>query len=169
VTSVVTAGGISVTIRGAVVDQGETVLDRLVSDGVPGSLVSRNAKLWGPDAAPLAARRLGWLGLPETSRFLRDRLAGPVGEARDAGLDRIVLVASGGAALAAEALRELQPEEAELGAAAVEIARELFRPLPLVDARRDLGGDEPLDGLPQLLVLGAERRQHRPRAGVFDD
>ncbi|NKZ04024.1 glucose-6-phosphate isomerase [Actinomadura latina] len=103
-TSVVTAGGISVTIRGAVVDEGETVLDRLVSDGVPGSLASRSAKLWGPDAAPLAARRLGWLDLPETSRSLRDRLAGPAGEARDAGLDRIVLVASGGAALGAEAV-----------------------------------------------------------------
>jgi len=102
VTSVVTAGGISVTIRGAVVDEGETVLDRLVSDGVPGSLTSRNAKLWGPDAAPLAARRLGWLDLPETSRSLRDRLAGPAGAA--AGLDRIVLAAAGGAALAAEAM-----------------------------------------------------------------
>ncbi|WP_433471988.1 glucose-6-phosphate isomerase [Spirillospora sp. CA-142024] len=103
-TSVVTAGGISVTIRGVVVDESETVLDRLVSDGVPGALASRNAKLWGPDAAPLAAHRLGWLGLPETSRYLRDRLAGPAADARDAGLDRIVLVASGGTALAAEAM-----------------------------------------------------------------
>ncbi|SPT56626.1 glucose-6-phosphate isomerase [Actinomadura madurae] len=103
-TSVVTAGGISVTIRGAVVDESETVLDRLVSDGVPGSLTSRNAKLWGPDAAPLAARRLGWLGLPETSRSLRDRLAGLAADARGAGLDRIVLAASGGTALAADAI-----------------------------------------------------------------
>jgi glucose-6-phosphate isomerase len=104
VTSVVTAGGISVTIRGAVVDEGETVLDRLVSDGVPGSLASGSAKLWGPDAAPLAARRLGWLDLPETSRSLPGRLAGPAGAARDAGLDRVVLVATGGTALAAEAM-----------------------------------------------------------------
>ncbi|WP_141586085.1 glucose-6-phosphate isomerase [Actinomadura sp. WMMA1423] len=103
-TSVVTAGGISVTIRGAVVDESETVLDRLVSDGVPGSLASGNAKLWGPDAAPLAARRLGWLGLPEASRYLRDRLAGLVREVRSAGLDRVVLAASGGPALAAEAI-----------------------------------------------------------------
>ncbi|MEU8799921.1 glucose-6-phosphate isomerase [Spirillospora sp. NPDC048819] len=103
-TSVVTAGGISVTIRGAVVDESETVLDRLVSDGVPGSLTSGNAKLWGPDAAPLAARRLGWLGLPETSRSLAGLLAEPAGEARAAGLDRIVLVAAGGPAVAAEAM-----------------------------------------------------------------
>ncbi|WP_149258165.1 glucose-6-phosphate isomerase [Actinomadura sp. K4S16] len=103
-TSVVTAGGISVTIRGAVVDESETVLDRLVSDGAPGSLASRSAKLWGPDAAPLAARRLGWLGLPETSRYLRDRLAGLAREVRSAGLDRVVLAASGGPALAAETI-----------------------------------------------------------------
>ncbi|WUI03054.1 glucose-6-phosphate isomerase [Spirillospora sp. NBC_00431] len=103
-TSVVTAGGISVTIRGAVVDESETVLDRLVSDGVPGSLTSGNTNLWGPDAAPLAARRLGWLGLPETSRPLVDRLAEPAGEARDAGLDRVVLLGAGGSALAADAM-----------------------------------------------------------------
>ncbi|TDE38582.1 glucose-6-phosphate isomerase [Actinomadura sp. 6K520] len=103
-TSVVTAGGISVTIRGPVLDESETVLDRLVSDGVPGSLASRNAKLWGPDAAPRAARRLGWLELPETSRSLVELLAGPVGEARVRGLDRVVLAGAGGAAVAAEAM-----------------------------------------------------------------
>ncbi|MFG2089956.1 glucose-6-phosphate isomerase [Spirillospora sp. NPDC048824] len=103
-TSVVTAGGISVTIRGTVVDESETVLGRLVSDGVPGSLTSGNAKLWGPDAAPLAARRLGWLGLPETSRSLAGLLAEPAGEARDAGLDRIVLAGAGGSAVAAETM-----------------------------------------------------------------
>ncbi|MFI0408447.1 glucose-6-phosphate isomerase [Actinomadura sp. 3N508] len=103
-TSVVTAGGISVTIRGAVVDESETVLDRLVSDGVPGSLTSGNANLWGPDAAPLAARRLGWLDLPEASRSLAARLADPAAEAREAGLDRVVLLGAGGSALAADAM-----------------------------------------------------------------
>ncbi|MER6816179.1 glucose-6-phosphate isomerase [Spirillospora sp. NPDC000708] len=103
-TSVVTAGGISVTIRGAVVGESETVLDRLASDGVPSSLASRNAKLWGPDAAPLAARRLGWLGLPGTSLSLPARLAGPAEEFRGAGLDRIVVAGAGGPAIAAEAV-----------------------------------------------------------------
>ena len=103
-TSVVTAGGISVTIRGPVLDDSEAVLDRLASDGVPGALASGSPKLWGPDAAPLAARRLGWLELPRTSRSLADRLAGPVRAARDRGLDRIVLTGAGGPALAAEAM-----------------------------------------------------------------
>lgn len=103
-TSVVTAGGISVTIRGPVVDASETVLERLVTDGVPGSLASRSPKLWGPDAAPLAARRLGWLDLPRTSRSLAERLAARAAEARERGLDRVVLATAGGAALAAEAM-----------------------------------------------------------------
>ncbi|KAB2348853.1 glucose-6-phosphate isomerase [Actinomadura rudentiformis] len=103
-TSVVTAGGVSVTIRGAVVDETETVLDRLVSDGVPGSLTSGHAGLWGPDAARAAARRLGWLDLPERSRGLLGRLAELVGEARGAGLDRIVLAGMGGSSLAPDVI-----------------------------------------------------------------
>ncbi|RKS73296.1 glucose-6-phosphate isomerase [Actinomadura pelletieri DSM 43383] len=71
---------------------------------MPGALTSGNAKLWGPDAAPLAARRLGWLDLPETSRSLADRLAEPAAEARDTGLDRVVLLAAGGSALASDAM-----------------------------------------------------------------
>ncbi|MFG2001222.1 glucose-6-phosphate isomerase [Spirillospora sp. NPDC048911] len=103
-TSVVTAGGVSVTIRGVVLDESEPVLDRLVSDGVPASLTSRHAGLWGPDAAPAAARRLGWLDLPESSRALLGRLAELVGEARGAGLDRVVLAGMGGSSLAAETI-----------------------------------------------------------------
>ena len=72
------------------------------------------------------------------------------------------------AALAAVALRELQAEEAELGAAAVEVTGEFPRRLPLVDVRRHLGGDETLDRPAQLLVLLTERRQHRPHAAVLD-
>jgi glucose-6-phosphate isomerase len=56
-TSVVTAGGISVTTRDVVQDA-QSVLDRLVSDGVPRSLSARSAKLWGNGA-------LGWLDFPE--------------------------------------------------------------------------------------------------------
>ncbi|WP_030167559.1 glucose-6-phosphate isomerase [Spirillospora albida] len=103
-TSVVTAGGISVTVRGPAVGEGEAVLDRLVSDGVPGALASGKANLWGPDAAPLAARRLGWLGLPELARSLPARIAGIAAALRDAGATRTVLIGTGGPALAAEAI-----------------------------------------------------------------
>lgn len=114
-TSVVTAAGVSVTIRGPLVDETESVLDRLVSDGVPGALLQRSGRLWGPDAAPEAARRLGWLRLPETSRDLLGPLAGRVREAREAGLTRVVLSGVGASPSAAEAIvRTAAPEGTEL-------------------------------------------------------
>jgi glucose-6-phosphate isomerase len=106
-TSVVTAGEISVTMRGAVVAEAETLLQRLVSDGVPAGLapgMSRASRLWGPDAAASAERGLGWLALPERHRALPARLAELAGEARGAGLDRVVLAGTGGAARAAETI-----------------------------------------------------------------
>ncbi len=80
--------------------------------------------------------------------------------------DRVVQV---GAALAAVLLGELQPEEAELGAAPVELAGEFARLLPLVDVGRDLLGDEAADGLAQLLVLLAEGGRVARAPRVLDD
>jgi glucose-6-phosphate isomerase len=99
VTSRATAGGASVTTWG-VIDDAEAVLDRLISDGVPGALLDRNAQLWGPDAAEEAGRRLGWLDLPQTSRALLPRLA----ELGAPGLDRVVLAGMGGSSLAPEVI-----------------------------------------------------------------
>jgi len=45
----------------------------------------------------------------------------------------------------------LEPEEAELAAAVVELARELPRLLPLVDVGSDLLGDEPAPDAPAEL------------------
>jgi hypothetical protein len=80
--------------------------------------------------------------------------------------DRVVDV---GAALAAELLRVLEAEEAELAAALIELARELARCLPLVDVRSDLLADEAPDRLAQLLVLLGEGREQRSLAAVLDD
>jgi glucose-6-phosphate isomerase len=103
VTSVVAAGGVSVTTRD-IVEEAQTVLDRLVSDGVPRALAAGSSHLWGPDAAGVAARRLGWLDLPESSRALLPRLAELRAAALADGLDRVVLAAVGGAALAPEVI-----------------------------------------------------------------
>ncbi|WP_019633750.1 hypothetical protein [Actinomadura atramentaria] len=92
-TSVVTVGGVSVTTCGDVVGEGEAVLDRLVSDGVPRSLARRSATLWGPDAAA----RLGWLDLPRASRALLERCAGR-------GAERVVVAGLGGSPAAAAAV-----------------------------------------------------------------
>ncbi|WP_018656564.1 hypothetical protein [Actinomadura flavalba] len=101
-TSVVTAGGVSVTTHGVVVDETETVLSRLVSDGVPRSLGRRSTTLWGPDAASLAARRLGWLDAPGSSRELAASLGVLAEETAD--LTRVVLAGTGGSVPAAAAL-----------------------------------------------------------------
>jgi glucose-6-phosphate isomerase len=99
VTSVVAAGGVSVTTRDTV-EGAQNVLDRLVSDAVSRALAARSSHLWGPDAAAVAARRLGWLDLPESSQALLPRLA----DLRPADLDHIVLSGMGGAALAPAAI-----------------------------------------------------------------
>ncbi len=73
------------------------------------------------------------------------------------------------AALATELGRVLEPEEAELAGAPVELTRELAGGLPLVDVRGDLGRDPARDRLAQLLVLVGERRQQRAVAAVAND
>jgi len=69
------------------------------------------------------------------------------------------------AALASELLGVLEPEEAELGGAAVELAGELARLLPLVDVGGDLVADPARDRVAQLLVLLGEggKKGARPR------
>ena len=91
--------------------------------------------------------------------------AGAAGAGQLLDPDRVVQV---GAALAAELLGELEAEEAELGAAGVELAGEFARRLPLVDVGRDLLDDEAADRLAQLLVLLAEWRQRGARSRVLD-
>src|SRR4029079_19545612 len=59
-------------------------------------------------------------------------------------------------ALATEPHRVLEPEEAELRGALVELAREFSRALPLVHVRRDLLSHPPADRLAELRVLVGE-------------
>lgn len=104
-TSVVTAAaGVTVTTRGDAAEETEAVLERLVSDGVPGALANKNAQLWGPDAVSEAAQRLGWLDLPVTSRNLVEPLVELAAEYRAEGLDHVVLCGMGGSSLAPEVI-----------------------------------------------------------------
>ena len=150
--------------------------------GGEGGDVGAGAGLGDPQGADLLAgdprhqpALLLLLGAEVEDRRHRDRgvgveaggdAAGAAGAGQLLDPDRVVQV---GAALAAQLLRELEAEEAELGAAAEQLPREFPRRLPLVDVRRDLLGDEAGDRLPQLLVLLAEGRQGRPGAAVLDD
>ncbi|WP_182880787.1 glucose-6-phosphate isomerase [Microbispora sp. H10949] len=80
------------------------VRDKLVTEGVPAALAAGDPALWGPQAQPEAAIRLGWLGLPNTSRELLPEIAKLVERARAAGLDHVVLAGMGGSSLAPEVI-----------------------------------------------------------------
>lgn len=80
------------------------VRDKLVAEGVPAALAAGDPALWGPQAQPEAAIRLGWLGLPNTSRELLPEIAKLVERARAAGLDHVVLAGMGGSSLAPEVI-----------------------------------------------------------------
>jgi glucose-6-phosphate isomerase len=86
----------------------------LVADEVPARLAAKDASLWGAQAQPEAAVRLGWVDTAGRSR----ELLGPLAELTDelVDLDHVVLAGMGGSSLAPEV-----------------IARTLGRPLTILD------------------------------------
>ncbi|WP_182905388.1 glucose-6-phosphate isomerase [Microbispora sp. H13382] len=85
-------------------DAVKAVKDKLVAEGVPAALAAGDSTLWGPQAQPEAAIRLGWLNLPRASRELLPEIAKLVERARAAGLDHVVLAGMGGSSLAPEVI-----------------------------------------------------------------
>jgi len=73
-------------------------------NGVAKSLVAKDDDLWGPEAQPEAAVRLGWLDLPESSQALLPRLRALHERFTAAGLDHVVLAGMGGSSLAPEVI-----------------------------------------------------------------
>jgi glucose-6-phosphate isomerase len=71
---------------------------------VPERLAAKDATLWGPEAEPEAAKRLGWLDLPKTSESLLPRLASLWADLQAEQLDHVVLVGMGGSSLAPEVI-----------------------------------------------------------------
>jgi glucose-6-phosphate isomerase len=101
----VEAGGITVTINGAeLVTAAENARAALVADGVPAALMAKEVSLWGPDAAELAATRLGWLDLPNTSRQYLPELRDLFALFQADGVDHVVLAGMGGSSLAPEVI-----------------------------------------------------------------
>lgn len=100
----VQAGGLTVTLRGAVGDAARTALRTLAADRVAARLAAKDATLWGPDAESEAAVRLGWVDLAESSRALLPRIEEIAAHKRAAGLDRVVLAGMGGSSLAPEVI-----------------------------------------------------------------
>lgn len=79
-------------------------VDKLVADRVASALAKQDPTLWGPQAAPEAARRLAWVRLPETSRPLLATVEALRAELRTSGIDRVVLAGMGGSSLAPEVI-----------------------------------------------------------------
>jgi glucose-6-phosphate isomerase len=77
---------------------------KLPADGVPSRLTGKDPGLWGPDAAAEAAIRLGWLDAPRASRALLGSLAVLASDAREQGLEHIVLCGMGDSSLAPEVI-----------------------------------------------------------------
>jgi glucose-6-phosphate isomerase len=74
------------------------------STGLAAGIVAKDATLWGPDAADLAATRLGWLDAPGVSRELVERIFGLREALRADGVDHVVLAGMGGSSLAPEVI-----------------------------------------------------------------
>ena len=97
--------GVSVAWRSAAVREvAGPATDKLAADGLPSALAAKDPGLWGPDAAGEAAIRLGWLDAPRASRALLGSLAVLASDAREQGLDHIVLCGMGGSSLAPEVI-----------------------------------------------------------------
>ncbi|MDQ1688933.1 MAG: hypothetical protein QOK42_1908 [Frankiaceae bacterium] len=104
-TSSASGGGVSVEVHGPELEELVAgAMTRLVGDGVAVSIAQQDASVWGPEAAPEAAVRLGWLDCPTTSRAMLSRLDALRAEILGAGLNHVVLAGMGGSSLAPEVI-----------------------------------------------------------------
>lgn len=103
------AAGVSVAVRGGDAFPGlSDLLDQLTTDRVAARLSERDATLWGAEAEPEAAKRLGWVDLPSSARALLPEIAELRNDVAAAGLDHVVLAGMGGSSLAPEVITRSQ-------------------------------------------------------------
>jgi glucose-6-phosphate isomerase len=97
--------GVSVTWHApALTEAASQAVAKLAADGVAPALAAKDPNLWGGEAAAEASARLGWLDAPRASRALLGDLGALISEARDDGLDHVVLAGMGGSSLAPEVI-----------------------------------------------------------------
>ena len=82
----------------------ERYLPALVSDKVASGITDLDPTLWGEAAVPESSIRLGWVGLPDTSRPLVEPIEKLRTELLAEGVDRVVLAGMGGSSLAPEVI-----------------------------------------------------------------
>lgn len=101
----VTGGGLQVrTVGPSLLFARQEALDEAVGAGVPAALARKDPTLWGADATAGASARLGWLDAVAAGRAVLPELLALGRSLAEQGLDRVVLAAGGGRALAAEAV-----------------------------------------------------------------
>lgn len=88
------------------------LIETLVEQRVASGLAARDPTLWGAQARPEAARRLGWVTLPRASRPLLATLEALRAQLHSDGLDRVVLSGMGGSSLAPEVITKTATVEA---------------------------------------------------------
>ncbi|CCH76528.1 Putative Glucose-6-phosphate isomerase (pgi) [Nostocoides japonicum T1-X7] len=95
---------LEVTAEGDAAAAIASVVPTLVEDRVASRLFGADPTLWGPAAEPEAERRLGWVGLPRSSRPLVGEIAALRSRLADDGVSRVVLCGMGGSSLAPEVI-----------------------------------------------------------------
>jgi glucose-6-phosphate isomerase len=82
----------------------ELHLATLVRDRVASRIAGADPTLWGEAAVPEASIRLGWVGLPDSSRPLVEPIEKLRADLNAEGVDRVVLCGMGGSSLAPEVI-----------------------------------------------------------------
>ena len=95
---------LSFEASGAAAAAVEAHVPALVRDEVAGRLMDADPTLWGPDAEPESAIRLGWTSPGEASRPLLEQISALRSELQAEGVTRVVLAGMGGSSLAPEVI-----------------------------------------------------------------
>jgi glucose-6-phosphate isomerase len=93
-------------VSGRVKSVVDETLPGLVGDLVASGITAGDPTLWGPDAEPEAAKRLGWVQAVSVSRPLVDEIEALRAELRGRGITRVVLAGMGGSSLAPEVIAQ---------------------------------------------------------------
>ena len=91
-------------VSGHVKDVVDETLPGLVDSLIASGITAGDPDLWGPDAAPEAARRLGWVEAVSVSRPLVPEIEALRAELAERGITRLVLAGMGGSSLAPEVI-----------------------------------------------------------------
>ncbi|WP_430592977.1 glucose-6-phosphate isomerase [Humidisolicoccus flavus] len=91
-------------VSGAAAEAVDRIVPQLVSDGVAGRIMSKDATLWGAAAEEESAKRLGWVEAPAISQGLVDDIEALRLHLNERGVTKIALAGMGGSSLAPEVI-----------------------------------------------------------------